>query len=353
MQRNDYLALAARGLRMPIGAHLVLHEQPDPDAIVLDGRRLGEVVAATARKYRTPLAVPLMDLAVEKTALLETLGVPADRIGTHHITVWADDAPLTRVQQELPHHHNRRLDANCAAIMHVAAQPDLVPLGMVIGPLSLVVRLLADPIIALYTAGRGRTAAEHPQVALLEGALEIATQTVLWSVEQQIRAGARAVVVCEPAASTAYLSPRQIAAGANLLGRFVLAPQRRIKAQLARAGCDLIFHCCGELTPDFVRAFVQLDPVILSLGSSRVLWEDAALVPKSIVLYGNLPTRSFYSDEACPVSAVETQAVRLLREMTAIGHPFILGSECDVLSVAGAHEIISRKVDAFMNVPCP
>jgi len=137
------------------------------------------------------------------------------------------------------------------------------------------------------------------------------------------------------------------------LERFVLAPHRRIKARLAQAGCDLVFHCCGELTADFVRTFVQLDPVMLSLGSSRVLWEDAALVPKNIVLYGNLPTRSFYSDEACPLAAVEAQAVRLLREMSAIGHPFILGSECDVLSVPGAHETIARKVDAFMNVPYP
>ena len=49
----------------------------------------------------------------------------------------------------------------------------------------------------------------------------------------------------------------------------------------------------------------RLDPAILSLGSSRTLWEDAALVPKSVVLFGNLPTKKFYSDEAMPDEQVK------------------------------------------------
>jgi hypothetical protein len=38
------------------------------------------------------------------------------------------------------------------------------------------------------------------------------------------------------------------------------------------------------------RRMRRWSPVILSLGSSRVLWEDAQLVPKHVVLYGNLPS---------------------------------------------------------------
>ena len=350
VERRDYLELAAGGLRMPVGAHLLLHEQPDPDTIIVDGRRLGQVVEKAARTFRTPLAVPLMDLTIEKTALLEMLGVPADAIGTYHLTPDRADERLAVVQGRMATHRNRRLDATCGAIQYIARATSLVPIGMVIGPWSLVVKLLRDPITALYMAGRGRTAGENPQVALLERTLELATRTILWSIERQLAAGARAMFVCEPAASTAYISPRQLAAGAKLLERFVLVPNRRIKQRLTEAGCELIFHCCGELTPEFIRTFVQLDPVILSLGSSRTLWEDAALVSKSIVLYGNLPTKSFYSDEVCPVARVEAMARELVGRMRATGHPFILGSECDVLSVPGAHETIRRKVDAFMNV---
>ena len=353
VNRSDYLELAARGLRMPVGAHLVLCEQPDPAAIERDGRRLGEVVAAAAERYRTPLAVPLMDLTIEKTALLEMLDVPTDAAPTHHFATWPGDDVFDRVAARMPTHHNVRLEATCEAIRYVARHTSLEPIGMVIGPLSLLVKLVADPITALFMVGRGRTAAESPPVRLVEGMLEVATRVILWSVEKQIAAGARALFVCEPAASTAYLSPRQIAAGAALLERLVLAYHRRLRARLRDAHVELIFHCCGELTPEFVRAFATLEPVILSLGSSRKLWEDAALVPRDIVLYGNLPTKNFYSDEVCPLAAVEAQTRELLSRMRATGHPFILGSECDVLSVPGAHEIIRRKVEAFMNVRVP
>ncbi len=61
MDREFYLGLAARGLRMPIGTDLVLHEEADPDAIRVHGQRLGAVVVETARRFSTPLAVPLME----------------------------------------------------------------------------------------------------------------------------------------------------------------------------------------------------------------------------------------------------------------------------------------------------
>ena len=60
MDRRFYLDLAASGLRMPIGTHLVLHEHDDPEGIVLDGRRLGAVLRETALRYGSPLAVPLI-----------------------------------------------------------------------------------------------------------------------------------------------------------------------------------------------------------------------------------------------------------------------------------------------------
>jgi hypothetical protein len=37
MERQFYLDLAARSLRMPIGADLVLNEQAEPEAVRMDG----------------------------------------------------------------------------------------------------------------------------------------------------------------------------------------------------------------------------------------------------------------------------------------------------------------------------
>ena len=53
---DHFRALAASGLRTPIGTDLVLHERPDPDAVRLDGKRLAGVVREAAERYRTPLA---------------------------------------------------------------------------------------------------------------------------------------------------------------------------------------------------------------------------------------------------------------------------------------------------------
>ena len=60
---------------MPIGADLVLHEEPDPEQARNDGASLGRVIERTARRWATPLAIPLMDLRLEKTDLVACAGV--------------------------------------------------------------------------------------------------------------------------------------------------------------------------------------------------------------------------------------------------------------------------------------
>jgi hypothetical protein len=75
------------------------------------------------------------------------------------------------------------------------------------------------------------------------------------------------------------------------------------------------------------------------------------LVPKDTVLYGNLPTKRFYASQLS-TTEVERMANELVGKMRAVGHPFILGSECDVLSVRGSENEIASKVDAFMRCGC-
>ena len=75
MKREYYLELAAAGLRLPIGIDLVLHESPDPQRVLRDGSLLAEVVASAARRYASPLAIPLMDLTLEKEDMLRLLGM--------------------------------------------------------------------------------------------------------------------------------------------------------------------------------------------------------------------------------------------------------------------------------------
>ena len=168
----------------------------------------------------------------------------------------------------------------------------------------------------------------------------------------QLEAGAAAVIVCEPAASALFISPRQIASGSPVFDRFVIEPLLRLKGLLDDAGADLVLHDCGELVTPMVEALAgRVRPAVLSLGSSRRLWEDAAVVPEDVVFYGNLPTRHFYSDETLPLERVRELTRALVGRMREIGRPFILGSECDVLHVPEAAETIRAKVAAMLSEP--
>jgi len=352
MERRFYLDLARSGLRMPIGADLVLHEKPDPAAILTDGEALGRVVEETARRYRTPLAFAHMDLQLEKTVLLEILGIPAADIALYHFGEDPGAEAVTRLRDGLRKPLNPALRAQIDSVAYVGRQTDLVPIGMTIGPFSLMTKLLKDPITPIYMAGSGMTADDDPDVALVERALDLSLQIVLYSVEAQIRAGAKAIFMAEPAANVVYVSPKQIEAGSDIFERYPIAADRRVKALVDRHGVDLIFHCCGELNDYMLRQFTTLDPVILSLGSSRKLWEDARIVPKNIVLFGNLPSKHFYSDAVITRAQVEAQACELLHRMKEAEHPFILGSECDVLNVPGSSAVIRDKVEAFVHCRC-
>ena len=341
MKRSSYLDLAAGGHRAPIGTHLVLHTKEGSESIVLDGKMLGEVVVETAERFRTPLAIPLMDLTLEKAAYLGALGIAATEVDSFHF----EEPPAGPVTLKM----TPRMLATCDAISHVASSPSLVPIGMGIGPFSFMTKLVKDPITPVFLASSGMTGEDEPEVAIVERCLEAGTELILSYLAAQADAGAKAIIVCEPAANQVYFSPNQLAESFEIFDRYVMSPMKRIKALLDAKGVDLIFHDCGELTNEMVSRFATLDPAMMSLGCSRNLWEDAALVQKSTVLYGNLPTKKFYSPQLT-VAEVEGLSRELLEKMRAAGHPFILGSECDVLSVPGSEQEILAKVVAFMNV---
>jgi hypothetical protein len=344
-----YLDLAARGLRFPIGTDLVLQEQQDPEEIARDGKRLGMVTEAAARRYRSPLAVPLMDLRLEKADLLRPLGVPEAEVDAFHFHAVPGREEVAALRAAAAGPFAVRNQAHIDSIRYIAGHTDLLPVGMAIGPFSLMTKLMSDPITPLALAGQGLKAEDDDGIRMAEVALELAEMALHRSLRAQIAAGAKAVIVCEPAANRVYISPKQLAAGSDVFERFVMQPDLRMRALLREAGVDLIFHNCGELTTDMVREFAtRLDPVILSLGSSRKLWEDAAVVPKHIVLYGNLPTKNFYSDDAVPLEAVEAITRELTARMREAEHPHICGSECDVLHVPGAAQTIRRKVARMM-----
>lgn len=347
MNREYYLQLAASGLRIPIGIDLILHENPDPQRTVRDGSLLGQVAENAARRYASPLAIPLMDLTLEKEDLLRILDYPEAE--TFHFSAAPSLDQLQQMQNSSQAPFSVRGQAHIDSLRYIQSKTQLLPVGMAIGPFSLMTKLMADPITAIAMAGMGMTPEEDASVLLAERCLALAETAVLRSLEAQIKAGAKAVMICEPAANIVYLSPRQMESGADIFERFVMQPNVRIRQLVAAAEVDLIFHDCGELTSFMVEQFAtRLQPAILSLGSSRKLWEEAALVPKNVVLFGNLPTKKFYSDASMPAEQVEAMTLELIAKMRAAQHPHILGSECDVLYVPDAADTIRKKVEIML-----
>ncbi|HEV2136086.1 MAG TPA: uroporphyrinogen decarboxylase family protein [Terracidiphilus sp.] len=347
--RSFYLDLAAGGLRMPIAADLVLNEEREPEKVRRNGSALGRVIELAARRWNSPLAISLMDLRLEKRDLLAALGIPTAEAERFHFTAPLDESVLAAACSNRAAGFCPESRARDEALSYVASREDLIPIGISIGPFSLATRLMADPISVIAMAGTGVEPHLSDEVRLWWQCLRISEAAVARSLRSQLAHGAKSVLICEPAAGTSFISPRQIRAGSKLFEQMVMEPNLRLKATLDEAGCSLIFHDCGELAGTMVAAFAQrLHPAVLSLGGSRKLWEDARLVPKDVVLYGNLPSKSFYSDAAMPVKEVARLTRELVAKMRACGHPHIVGTECDVLFVPGAQETIREKVHAMM-----
>jgi uroporphyrinogen-III decarboxylase len=289
-----------------------------------------------------------MDLSIEKEWMLKNMGIAESEVDSYHFSSAPSEDDIESQKAKLKQAPTPKLKAVCGALEYTGKIPGLIPVGMAIGPFSLLVKLLSDPITGVYLAGSGITAEEDEDVNIIEKALEISVETILHSIKLQIEAGAKAICVCEPAANTVYISPIQMKDDSSVFDKLIMEPNKRIRKLLAETDTDLIFHDCGELTDAMLEKFNELDPAILSLGGSRKLWEDVSKISKNTVLFGNLPSKNFYSDEEMPCSKVAGMTIDLDKKMKETGHPFILASECDILYVSGAVDSIRKKIDVML-----
>lgn len=349
MDSRFYQNLVTTAGCIPIATELVVHRKEDAQSILTDGAKLGAACAEAAAEFQSPLAIPRMDLTLEKAQLLTELGVPEHEIEGFHFSHTPDAALLQGLAGRLTSGLVPRLRAQADAVSWIASHTSLLPVGMAIGPFSLLTKLLADPITPVYLAGADPNAGDDdPEVDRMLVLHRFALAAVEANVALQIDAGAKAIIICEPAANQIYFSPTQIESGSTVFEDFVIRPLLRIKEQMAGRDVDLYLHDCGEMTDAMLERLASVEPAILSLGSSRVLWHDAQRVPKQTILWGNLPSKRFYSDDLCSVEQVRVLACELRQRMKEVGHPFILSSECDVLPVAGCTQTIEAKVQTMV-----
>jgi uroporphyrinogen-III decarboxylase len=346
MGNEFYLELARRRVRIPLAAHLVLHELTDPEAALLDGTKLAAVAVETAQRYSCPLAFPLMDLTLEKDFLLRAIGFGGDDRAAFHFKSTPSPEVFSALEK-IDILSSPRMAASCASIRIIAEAGGPLPVGMAIGPFSLLTKLVSDPIIPIYLAGSGVGASESDEVGLVTSLLPWCEHVVMRYCEAQLEAGARAIFICEPAANDVFFSPNQLDEGSPVFSDFVIEPNRRIKTVIESAGADFLFHDCGSLSMRMVEALSDLHPALLSVGSAVKLWEIEPHVADDIVLFGNLPTKKFYSDEEVPLERIPSMVREIEHNLEPSDHPYIIASECDILSMKGYESIIKRKIEAF------
>ena len=167
MHKSFYTDLARDGRRLPIITHMVLHEKEDPEAILLDGERLAAVMLEAAERFDNPMALPVMDLTLEKDILLQTMGVPAEQTAAFHFDAAPDAAQCRKITAEVDVLAHPRIKANCQALSILRDGGKVVPVGMSIGPFSLLTKLVKDPITAIYTAGAGAGPEDDDDVAAI------------------------------------------------------------------------------------------------------------------------------------------------------------------------------------------
>ncbi|MDP4291033.1 MAG: uroporphyrinogen decarboxylase family protein [Bacteroidota bacterium] len=350
MNRSFYLDLARKGSGMVLATDLVLKEKANPEALLNNGVELGKIILESADRYDLPLAFPFMDLSLEKQWLLTLLGIEESKIEKFHFDRNIDESIILQVEEKLETKSTARVKATCDALRYVAENSDKLTVGMCIGPFSLMTKLITEPITPVFLAAMGEEPSDDASVRNVEIVLQLAELIISQYIRMQIAAGAQAICICEPAANKIYISPDVMMEDeADIFDRYVISIHKRLKKIMSAHDVDLIFHDCGDITPLMLKKISTLHPVILSLGSPVRLWHAVSVVPKDIVLFGNLPTKQFFMDETISPERVEELSNELLVKMKETGHPFILGSECDVLSVNGYEKTIQHKINIMLN----
>jgi len=326
---------------MPLATGFILAEDPDPEEIRRSGLKLADLMQESCQRFETPLAVPIMDLSLEKHALCALLGINKEQEARFHFETKPNVSELLAKFDPLLHCYLR---ANIEAIASLAGADHYIAAGMSIGPFSLMTKLIADPITPVYLAGMGM---RDESVIVCDEVLALSMGLVKKYIAAQLDAGAKIIVLAEPAANMVYLSPKQIDEGSNVYKRYILENLLELHSIMKAKGAGLFLHCCGDLSADMLKGLAGLEPLVLSLGSSRVLWEDEEYIASGTIIYGNLPSKKFFSNTELTVEDVYTLSLELLSQMERTRHDFILGTECDLLSVPGCHQVIADKIDAM------
>lgn len=178
--------------------------------------------------------------------------------------------PFDRVAGPPPRVDEGRLPVVLEAISGLAAYADgRVPVGTLIeGPFTTLARIVGPEVVL-------RLAIKGP--AALEDALARTGEVLEAFARAAVGAGAAFLVVADPVASAAMISPA-------MYRRFALPPQQRLCAE---AGVPVILHICGDTRP-ILAAMAESGAAALSVDQCMDLGEARRAIGGGAALAGNV-----------------------------------------------------------------
>ena len=273
-----------------------------------------------AERFDNPMALPVMDLTLEKDILLQTMGIPAEETAAFHF----DDVPGPEQLAELARGlyvttRHPRIKANCEALSLPRHAGTVVSVGMrSIGPFSLLTKLVKDRIVRFSwraAASRRRTSRD---VALIHAVLALAEAVVRGNGAAQIEAPARAIFLASRR-RTGSIFRRGRSGRRDGLRRVRDRAQPAPEACARRRRRRSAFPRLRRSDSGDGHFLRELKPKLISFGSSVKLWEIEKYVDTDVVIFGNLPTRKFDPDEEVPLEVVEDLMAEIEEKLGATG----------------------------------
>jgi len=267
-----------------------------------------EAMKVIADNTNAAASVSFMDLSVEAECFGATISISEEEVPTvvGSIVNSEEDAEALKI----PDVHSRRTSLYIEAIKKSASLiTDRPILAGAIGPFSLAGRLMDVTEAMIYCY-------EEPDMVHIM--LEKVTEFIIKYVLEFKTAGANGVVLAEPLAG--LLSP-------NLAEEFSADYVKKIVEAVQDEEFILVYHNCGNSTIPQVDSIIDTNAAVLHFGNAIDMREILPLIPKEIMVAGNIDPAGQFRNGTVDSIKKETRA--LLEDCTKYPN-FLISSGCDI-----------------------
>ena len=287
------------------------------DQLIHSSSEMALGVRLMADRYRMPFATTYMDLSVEAEAFgakctYHTNDIPtitgqlistqeeADALQIPELGAGRTGKVLRALGKTMTLVNDRPVFANCT------------------GPFSLAGRLMDVNEVLLLTY-------EEPE--LVHSVLEKCTQFLIKYIKAMKDLGANGVIMAEPLAGLM---------SANGMQEFSSDYVRRIIDELQDRDFVFCYHNCSNAIEKKADAVISTGARMYHFGEGADMWKLLHLMPRDVIVMGNISPSAVFMCDSTDKMAVDTQA--LLRQCMVFEN-FMISSGCDITAATPLENI--------------